>query len=154
MEFGIDLGTTQSAIAYVDESGSPVIIKSALGEDTTPSAVFFESRQNVVVGRAAREEALLTPHLVAQLVKRDMGTNAAYDFHGQRHTPETVSALILRELARLAAEQTGQEVREVVITAPAYFGIAGRGRRALPGDARPGRGAEARPGVRPGRRHV
>jgi molecular chaperone DnaK (HSP70) len=126
MEFGIDLGTTQSCIAYVDETGSPVIIKSALGEDTTPSAVFFESRQNVVVGRAAREEALLTPALVAQLVKRDMGTNAAYDFHGERHTPETVSALILRELARLAAEQTGKEVRDVVITVPAYFGIAER----------------------------
>jgi molecular chaperone DnaK len=126
MEFGIDLGTTQSCIAYVDESGSPVIIKSALGEDTTPSAVFFESGQNVVVGRAAREEALIAPHLVAQLVKRDMGTNAAYDFHGERHTPETVSALILRELARLAAEQTGQEVRDVVITVPAYFGIAER----------------------------
>ena len=126
MEFGIDLGTTQSCIAYVDETGTPVIIKSALGEDTTPSAVFFESRQNVVVGRAAREEALLTPDLVAQLVKRDMGTNAAYDFHGERHTPETVSALILRELARLAAEQTGQEVRDVVITVPAYFGIAER----------------------------
>lgn len=126
MEFGIDLGTTQSSIAYADETGSPVIIKSALGEDTTPSAVFFESRQNVVVGRAAREEALLTPHLVAQLVKRDMGTDVCYDFHGQRHTPETVSALILRELARLAAEQTGQEVRDVVITVPAYSGIAER----------------------------
>ena len=126
MEFGIDLGTTQSCIAYVDESGTPVIIKSALGEDTTPSAVFFESSQNVVVGRAAREEALLSPHLVAQLVKREMGTNAAYDFHGQRHTPETVSALVLRELARLAAEQTGQQVRDVVITVPAYFGIAER----------------------------
>lgn len=126
MEFGIDLGTTQSCIAYVDESGSPVIVKSALGEDTTPSAVFFESRQNVVVGRAAREEALLNPDLVAQLVKRDMGTGAAYDFHGERHTPETVSALILRELARLAAEQTGTEVRDVVITVPAYFGIAER----------------------------
>ncbi len=126
MEFGIDLGTTQSCIAYADETGSPVIIKSALGEDTTPSAVFFESRQNVVVGRAAREEALLAPDLVAQLVKRDMGTNVSYDFHGERHTPESVSALILRELARLAAGQTGQEVRDVVITVPAYFGIAER----------------------------
>ena len=126
MEFGIDLGTTQSCIAYVDETGSPVIVKSALGEDTTSSAVFFESQQNVVVGRAAREEALLTPELVAQLVKRDMGTDAAYTFHGERHTPETVSALILRELARLAAGQTRNEVSDVVITVPAYFGIAER----------------------------
>jgi molecular chaperone DnaK len=124
--FAIDLGTTQSRIAYVDDTGSPVVVRSALGEDHTLSAVFFESRHNVVVGRAARDEALRTPHLVAQLVKRDMGTNMSYDFHGERHTPETVSALILRELARLAAEQTGQEVREVVITVPAYFGIAER----------------------------
>ena len=135
MEFGIDLGTTQSCIAYIDEAGSPVIIKSALGEDTTPSAVFFESKRNVVVGRAASEEALLTPDLVAQLVKRDMGTNAAYTFHGEPHTPETVSALILRELVRLAAEQTGQAVRDVVITVPAYFGIAERAATRRAGEA-------------------
>jgi molecular chaperone DnaK len=126
MEFGIDLGTTQSSIAYIDDSGRPVIVKSALGEDTTPSAVFFESSRHAVVGRAARDEALLTPGLVAQLVKRDMGTAAAYAFHGERHTPETVSALILRELARVAAAHCGQPVSEVLITVPAHFGIAER----------------------------
>lgn len=126
MEFGIDLGTTQSCIAYIDDTGTPVIVKSALGEDTTPSAVFFESPRNVVVGRTARDEALLAPGLVAQLVKRDMGKATAYTFHGERHTPETVSALILRELARVAADQAGQPVRDVVITVPAYFGIAER----------------------------
>ena len=78
MEFGIDLGTTQSCISYLDDSGRPVVVKSALGEDTTPSAVFFESPRHVVVGRAARDEALLTPDLVAQLVKRDMGTGGPY----------------------------------------------------------------------------
>jgi molecular chaperone DnaK (HSP70) len=126
MEFGIDLGTTQSCIAYIDDTGRPVVVKSALGEDTTPSVVFFESPGHAVVGRAARDEALLTPDLVAQLVKRDMGTVAAYTFHGQRHTPETVSALILRELARVAAAQSGQPVRDVLITVPANFGIAKR----------------------------
>jgi molecular chaperone DnaK len=126
MEFGIDLGTTQSCIAYIDDTGRPVVIKSALGEDTTPSVVFFESPRHAVVGRAARDEALLTPGLVAQLVKRDMGTAATYTFHGERHTPETVSALILQELARVAAAQSGQQVRDVVITVPANFGIAER----------------------------
>jgi len=126
MEFGIDLGTTRSCITYLDDDGRPVVVKSALGEDTTPSAVFFESTRHAVVGRAAADEALLTPHLVAQLVKRDMGTAATYTFHGERHTPETVSALILRELARVAAIQSGQPVREVVITVPASFGIAQR----------------------------
>ncbi len=126
MEFGIDLGTTQSCIAYIDDTGKPVVVKSALGEDTTPSVVFFESPRHAVVGRAASDEALITPELVAQLVKRDIGTAAAYTFHGERHTPETVSALILRELARVAAAQSGQPVRDVLITVPANFGIAER----------------------------
>ena len=126
MEFGIDLGTTQSCIAYIDDTGKPVVVKSALGEDTTPSVVFFESPAHAVVGRAASDEALITPDLVAQLVKRDIGTGACYTFHGDRHTPETVSALILRELARVAAAQSGQPVRDVLITVPANFGIAER----------------------------
>jgi len=126
MTFGIDLGTTHSCVAYIDEVGKPAIVKSAIGEDTTPSAVYFESERNVVVGRAAKDQALLAPDLVAQLVKRDMGTGAEYTFHGVRHTPETVSALILRELARVAAEHTGQVVHDVVVTVPAYFGVAER----------------------------
>ncbi|MGH3187307.1 MAG: Hsp70 family protein [Streptosporangiaceae bacterium] len=126
MTTGIDLGTTHSCVAHIDEAGRPVIIKSAMGEDTTPSVVYFESQKNVVVGRAARNAALLAPELVAQLVKRDMGRKAEYTFHGERHTPETVSALILRELARAAQEHTGEAVRDVVITVPAYFGVAER----------------------------
>jgi molecular chaperone DnaK len=126
MTFGIDLGTTHSCIAHIDDSGKPAIIKSALGEDTTPSAVYFESPKNVVVGRAAKNAALLYPELVAQLVKRDMGRKKEFTFHGERHTPETVSALILRELARVAGEHTGQDVRDVVIAVPAYFAVAER----------------------------
>src|ERR1700745_4199641 len=121
--YGIDLGTTFSCIAYVDETGRPVVLKSAVGEDTTPSVVYFESPENVVVGRQAKDSALLVPDLVVELVKRRMGQDVSYTFHGQRHTPESVSALILRELARAAQEQTGEEVRDVVITVPAYFGV-------------------------------
>jgi molecular chaperone DnaK (HSP70) len=123
---GIDLGATRSRMAYVDDTGRPVVVKSALGGDSTPSAVFFESSRHAVVGRAARDSAVILPDLVAQLVKRDMGTATTYTFWGQWHTPETVSALILRELARVAAAQSGHPVREVVITVPAYFGIAER----------------------------
>ena len=126
MTFGIDLGTTHSCVAHIDETSRPAVIKSALGEDTTPSAVYFESPRNVIVGRAAKDAALLDPGLVAQLVKRDMGTDAEYTFRGERHTPETISALILRELAQTAAEHTGVAVRDVVITVPAYFGVAER----------------------------
>ena len=126
MTFGIDLGTTHSCIAYIDETGRSAVIKSALGEDTTPSAVYFESPQSVVIGRAAKDAARLEPEKVAQLVKRDMGTEAEYSYLGERHTPETISALILRELARTAAEHTGEQVRDVVITVPAYVGVAER----------------------------
>src|ERR1700736_5722362 len=126
MTFGIDLGTTHSYIAHIDGTGKPVIIKSALGDDDTPSVAYFESPQNVIVGRAAKNAALLAPDLVAWLVKWDMGRKTEYTFHGERHTPETVSALILRELARAAAEHTGQAVHDVVITVPAYFAVAER----------------------------
>src|SRR4029077_5142861 len=124
--YGIDLGTTYSCIAYVDTTGRPVVLKSAVGEDTTPSVVFFESPDNVVVGRQAKDSALLAPHLVVELIKRQMGEDVRYTFHGQEHTPESVSALILRELARAAQAQTGDEVRDVVITVPAYFGVLER----------------------------
>ena len=103
-----------------------MIVKSAIGEDTTPSVVYFESRSSVVVGRAAKNSALLDPDRVAQLVKREMGRTVDYTYQGERHSPETVSALILRELARAAREQTGQTVQDVVVTVPAYFGVAER----------------------------
>jgi molecular chaperone DnaK len=122
--FGIDLGTTYSCIARVDKSGRATVIKNALGEDLTPSVVYFESPDNVVVGQDAKSVARLYPDLVVSLIKREMGTNFEQDFHGERHTPETISALILRELARAAAEDTGEPVEDVVITCPAYFGLA------------------------------
>jgi molecular chaperone DnaK len=124
--YGIDLGTTYSCIAYVDGTGRPVVLKSAVGEDTTPSVVYFESPDNVVVGRQAKDSAVLEPHLVVELVKRQMGEDIHYSFHGQDHTPESISALILRELAHAAQQQTGEEVRDVVITVPAYFGLLER----------------------------
>ena len=88
--------------------------------------VFFESPVNVVVGQQAKNSAVLLPQLVVELVKRNMGEDARYTYYGQDHTPESVSALILRELARAAGEQTGEEVHDVVITVPAYFGVLER----------------------------
>ena len=159
--YGIDLGTTYSCIAYVDTTGRPVVLKSAVGEDTTPSVVYFESPDNVVVGRQAKDSALLAPHLVVELIKRQMGEDVHYSFHGQDHTPESISALILRELANAAQQQTGDEVRDVVITVPAYFGLLEReatrkaGRDSRPERARrPGRAGGRRAelsGARPGR---
>src|SRR6266704_3461136 len=124
--YGIDLGTTNSCVASVDDTGRAVVLQNAIGDDTTPSVVYIESADNVVVGRQAKESALLAPSLVVELVKRKMGQDVHYTFHGQDHTPESVSALILRELARAAQEKTGEEVRDVVITVPAYFGVLER----------------------------
>jgi molecular chaperone DnaK len=124
---GIDLGTAYCRVARIDDhTGSPVAITDADGTSLTPSAVYFESPRRAIVGRAAVDEASFFPALVAQRVKRDMGTWTAYEFHGQQHTPETVSALILRELAQAAEGETGQPARNVVITVPASFGVAER----------------------------
>ncbi|MEV6843098.1 Hsp70 family protein [Actinoplanes sp. NPDC051411] len=125
--FGIDLGTTYSCIAMVDDTGRPLIVKNAIGEDSTPSVVFFETPDNVVVGREAKNSAKLFPDLVVSLIKRRMGEDGVeLEFHGARHTPITVSALILRELARAAEEIAHVPVRDVVITVPAYFGVKER----------------------------
>lgn len=124
--YGIDLGTTNSCIARVDNTLRPVVLKSFQGEDTTPSVVYFESARRVVVGQQAKNSALLVPQLVRELVKRDMGQDVRYEYHGQQFTPESVSALILRALAIPAQEQTGEPVQDVVITVPAYFGLRER----------------------------
>lgn len=124
---GIDLGTAYCRVAGFDAgTGRPVATRDAAGLNLTPSAVYFESAQHAIVGSTAAAMAPLFPELVAQRVKRNMGTTMAYEFHGQRHTPETVSALILRELARAAGEDTGQVARDAVITVPACFGVAER----------------------------
>ncbi len=124
--FGIDLGTTYSCIAWVDDAGRATVIKNALGEDLTPSVVYFESADSVVVGREAKNVAKLHPKLVVSLIKREMGEELELSFHGETQTPETISSLILRELANAAAAQTREAVRDVVITVPAYFGVAQR----------------------------
>jgi molecular chaperone DnaK len=126
--FGIDLGTTHSCIAYVDRSGRPVVVKNEIGADTTPSVVYFERPGQVLVGSAAKNSALLAPHLVASLVKRDMGSRAPSDrvYHRTKYTPEEISALILRELVRSAEKNDQLRVQDVVITVPAHFGIAER----------------------------
>ena len=123
--FGIDLGTTYSCIAYIDqETGRAVIAKNSIGEETTPSVVYFESQDNVVVGRTAKESALLLPNQVAWLIKRSMGEEVTFNYLGQEYTPQSISAIILRYLADAASAETGEPVRDVVITVPAYFGQA------------------------------
>jgi molecular chaperone DnaK (HSP70) len=127
LPFGIDLGTTHSVIAHVGAAGIPVVCRSELGEDTTPSVVYFQAPGRVSVGTVAKNSAIVAPHLVAQLVKRDMGkADVSYPYQGRKYTPEEVSALVLKELVRSVRQGEGRNVRDVVITVPAYFGVAER----------------------------
>lgn len=125
--FGIDLGTTYSCIAYVDEYGKAEVITNSEGDRTTPSVVQFESAESRVVGKVAKESAVLNPRQVVEMVKRNMGEeNWDFEFEGLHYTAEEISSYILRKLAADAEEKLGRPVQEVVITCPAYFGIAQR----------------------------
>ena len=132
--YGIDLGTTYSCIAHVDPAGRATIIKNRLGEDTTPSVVFFETPDHVVVGADAKDSAKLNPDLVVSLIKRAMGTQVSMVFHGVEHTPESVSALVLKEIAQAAEQYNHAPVRDVVVTVPAYFGVTERQATRLAGE--------------------
>ena len=124
--FGIDLGTTYSCIARVDDTARAEVIKNNDGDNITPSVVAFEG-DNVVVGTDAKAEAVLNPETTVMLVKTLMGkTDFAINYNGEDKTPEEISAFILRKLTQDASEQLGVEVKDVVITCPAYFGTAER----------------------------
>jgi molecular chaperone DnaK len=126
--FGIDLGTTYSCIAVVDEqSGQPSLIANAEGDVTTPSVVYFEDSRTRVVGKEARNTAVLEPDRVVDMVKRSIGApDWRWSFEGQEYTAEEISAYILRKLADDAEQSLGIRPADVVITCPAYFGIPQR----------------------------
>lgn len=132
--FGIDLGTTYSCISYVDEYGRPIVIPNMHNDLTTPSVVLFESASHHVVGRSAKRQAEVKPEETCALVKRHMGdADWAFTAHDTEWTAPVVSSLILRALAD-ACQAAGVDVREVVITIPAYFGDEGRNATKLAGE--------------------
>ncbi len=119
---GIDLGTTYSAIAYMDEHGKPVIIPNSDNERITPSVILFEEDE-AIVGRIAKQSAVSDPENCVQFIKRDMGSNDwEKEFFAKRYTPELLSSLILKRLVQDASSYLGQSIKYVVITVPAYFG--------------------------------
>ena len=126
--FGIDLGTTYSCVAYVNDAGKTEVVPNTDGDLTTPSVVYFEDSRNVVVGKTAKEELKTSPERVISLVKRSMGEKDVR-FSGVADTPlspQEVSAHILRKLVQDAQDYTRQEepIKDVVITCPAYFGFS------------------------------
>ena len=125
--FGIDLGTTYSAIAYVDEHGKPVVVPNQESERITPSVVLFDG-ENVIVGNTAKESAKVEPHRVVSRVKQHMGDpHFVFEYEGQAYSPEDLSSFVLRKVvgdAELALG--GDKITDVVITCPAYFGTTER----------------------------
>lgn len=124
---GIDLGTTFSCMAYINEDGQPVIIPNSEGDNITPSTVLFEDG-STIVGKEAKAQSLFDPQNFEQFVKRHMGERD-YTFttaNGDHYSPEAISGIILAKMKADAERYLGDTVDGAVITVPAYFNEAQR----------------------------
>src|SRR5690349_19725765 len=118
---GIDLGTTNSAVAVL-EGGEPTIIANAEGGRTTPSVVAFSKGGEVLVGEIAKRQAVTNADRTIRSVKRHMGTDwRSDDIDGKKYNAQEISARILQKLKRDAEAYLGETVTDAVITVPAYF---------------------------------
>lgn len=117
---GIDLGTTNSLICVWQE-GKPTLIPNAIGEVVTPSVVSIDEDDSILVGRAALSRLTTHPDKSAAAFKRFLGSNKIYELAGKKFTPTELSALVLKSLKADAEAFLQQEIRDVVISVPAYF---------------------------------
>ncbi len=117
---GIDLGTTNSCMAVI-EGGEPTIIPNVEGQRTTPSIVAFTGDDERLVGQVAKRQAISNPDRTVGSIKRKMGTDHKVDMGGKTYSPQEISAFILQKLKNDAEEYLGEEVKQAVITVPAYF---------------------------------
>ena len=122
---GIDLGTTNSAIAVL-EGGEPTIIPNAEGGRTTPSVVAFSKSGEILVGEIAKRQAVTNVDRTISSVKRHMGTSWSVEIDGKKYTAQEISARILAKLKTDAEAYLGEPVTNAVITVPAYFNDAER----------------------------
>ena len=123
---GIDLGTTNSVVAFL-EAGDPVVIPNAEGTRTTPSVVAFSKSGEVLVGEVAKRQSITNPDRTFRSIKRFMGQNwHSEDIDGKKYTPQEISARTLMKLKRDAEAYLGDTVTQAVITVPAYFDDAQR----------------------------
>ena len=120
MIVGIDLGTTNSLIAYYTDEG-PKIVPNRLGDRLTPSVVSIDEEENVYVGKTAQERMRLYPESSAAVFKRDMGSDKKFNLVGKEFTAEELSSFVLRSLKEDAEAFLGEEIEEAVISVPAYF---------------------------------
>jgi molecular chaperone DnaK len=117
---GIDLGTTNSAVAVM-EGGEATIIPSSEGNRTTPSIVAFTKDGERLVGETAKRQAITNPEKTIQSIKREMGSDHEEKIDDKSYSPEEISAMILQKLKGDAEDYLGEKVSEAVITVPAYF---------------------------------
>ncbi|NCP72590.1 molecular chaperone DnaK [archaeon] len=116
---GIDLGTTNSAVAIM-EGGKPEILINSEGGRTTPSVVALSNDQ-IIAGSLAKRQAVANPQNTIYSIKRKIGTSEKVTLGDKQHTPEEISAMILQKLKKDAEEALGQKISKAVITVPAYF---------------------------------
>src|SRR5437667_6555248 len=117
---GIDLGTTNSEVAYVRD-GQPHVIPDADGDPILPSFVGLSEDGRLLVGKAARNQWVLAPERTIKSIKRKMGQDLKVKLGDQEYRPQEISAMILRALKDRASRELGVDVRKAVITVPAYF---------------------------------
>ena len=121
---GIDLGTTFSALAYIDEHGEPMVVANPDDQSNSTASVVYIDDDDIVVGATALRYAKAAPQNVVQFAKRDIGEeNARYTRGSDKkkdYTPETISAMILKKLITYSAEKIGP-IRKAVVTVPAFF---------------------------------
>ena len=122
---GIDLGTTNSCVATL-EGGQATVIPNSEGSRTTPSVIAFTKDGERLVGITAKRQAVTNSDRTILSVKREMGTDWKKKIDDDNYTPQEVSAFILQKLKTDAEEYLGQEVKQAVITCPAYFTDAQR----------------------------
>ena len=117
---GIDLGTTNSAVAVL-EGGQPTVIANAEGSRTTPSVVAFSKQGEVLVGEVAKRQAVTNVDRTISSVKRHMGTDWTQEIDDKKYTAQEISARTLGKLKKDAESYLGESVTDAVITVPAYF---------------------------------
>ena len=122
---GIDLGTTNSCVAVM-EGGQPTVIANSEGARTTPSVVAFTKSGERLVGETAKRQAVTNVDGTVISIKRHMGENYKFNDDGKGFSPQEISAMILQKLKKDAESYIGEEVKEAVITVPAYFSDAQR----------------------------
>lgn len=121
MIVGIDLGTTNSLVACINQENRPEIIINERGNRLTPSAVYFKNENEVLVGELARSQLILKADQTISCIKRFMGTDYECSISDRNYNPSEISALILRKLVKYAEAQLGQTIDNAVVTVPAYF---------------------------------